>query len=233
METEFSTNRGCFLLFWFIELKNMRKKIIIALIIILILAIGGFFWWEKGGGEQLWIEEIEIKGSIRDFLIEETVEGKTIRNKRDGWSVRVPDQWEIKKSESVSFYEWGLEVYSPDFKMKANYLLEKGCAIGIAMEKSGLQFEATQIKISNIEDLGKAEGYFPGLKKDRIELIKIGLYKGIKELIYKDSERLTRIEARIPLRDDRNIYFNLNTTQKEEQICIQEFNKFLETALID
>lgn len=86
----------------------MKNKIVIFIIVILILAIGGFFWWWQGQKVQrekiekekeVPKEEVEEKiiESFGDIIVKETQEGKIVENKKEGISMKVPEDWEVNK----------------------------------------------------------------------------------------------------------------------------------------
>lgn len=213
----------------------LKKKIVIPLV--LILMIGGFFYWwnhPKSQIRQWWIEEIEMGGNVRDFSIKETSEGTIVENGKEGLRTRVPEGWKAQKAETVFFSTWGVHLFSPDLKIKAYappdlYLLEKGCVIDIFIEKSNLFYNVTSRRIEEVNNVDKEP---PTLESDGFEIIKIGGYQAVKTLLYDASEKGKRIEIRIPLKDEKNIYFVFCSFSEDRARCTQIFDEFLNTALI-
>ena len=227
----------------------MKKKIIILVIISLLIIGGVFWWWERGGGKILWIEGVEMKGSIRDFSVKkasgEIEEEIIIENKKEGLRIKVPDGWRAEKAENSSFSIWGIHIFSPDSEIKNYsppdlYLLEKGCVIDVYIERSDLQYEVVKSYIESTKNLSPEE--LPTIEKDGFEMIEINSHQAWKELLYDDVIRTEerqiekvgkRIEVRIPLKDEKNIYFVFCSSSENKEKCTREFDKFLETVSIE
>jgi len=195
----------------------MRKKIIISVIIVLILVAGGFFWWRQNR---------EIKGNPDDYVIKETEEGKIVENKKAGLTVKVPEGWEAKKMEVeeglMTFFPLGIEVEMR--KEKIVLPLKKGCLIRTTVVYRKGDFD--QIKRET-----KMDHLLMGnVKYDEFEEITINNYYAVKNTF--EFEKLgLGISSYIPIKN--KVYgFHLVWASDEKDRCIQEFNKFLETALI-
>ena len=228
----------------------MKKKTIFLIIIILLLIIGGvFWWWERGGGKILWIEEVEMGGSVRDFSIKEAL-GETgeeiiVENEKEGLKVKVPDGWRAEKAEISSFSTWGVNIFSPNLKINDYsspnfYFLEKGCGIGVYIEKSNLKHEVVKSYIENTKNLLPEE--LPTIERDGFEMIEINGHQAWKEILYDEVvgtedrkiEKVGKgVEIRVPLKDEKNVYFIFHSSSKDKEKCVLEFDKFLETVSIE
>ncbi len=205
----------------------MNKKIIISIIVIFILILigGGVFWLQEKRGEK------KNSGSVEDFSIRYTSQGKVLENKREGLRVEVPDGWDAEKAETLSFSEWGVNLFSPDIEFDSHYLLKKGCRIKVSIEISNLHFEVANryIQIINKREDGKR----PKLEEDEFEIIKIDQHYALQDLIFDEPQLGIEIDTRIPLENDKNIYFLFASTPKNRESCLQEFDNFLKTISIE
>ena len=78
--------------------KFLNKKVIFVFISVLILIVVGlFFWWQNR----------EIKGSVNDYVIKETIQRTIVENKKAGLSVKIPEGWQTEKMEA----EEGLMIF--------------------------------------------------------------------------------------------------------------------------
>ncbi|MDO8435788.1 MAG: hypothetical protein Q7S82_00155 [bacterium] len=196
--------------------KILNKKAVFIFAIILILGAGGFFLWQ----------EREIKGSPDDYIIKEITDGKIVENKKAGLSVKVPEGWEVEKIEaeegSVAFYfpntegEQRNEIVSPPLK--------NGCIIEISVVYKKMNFE-------EIEKEVRAIHWGLRIKSEEFEEVTVNNRSALKNTF--DSGVLgSAIIVYIPSRNklyDFDLYWALDEKEK----CIQEFDKFLETASID
>ncbi len=197
--------------------KILNKKIIFIFGVILILcAAGGFFWWQNR----------EIKGSPADYVVKGTAEGKIVENKKAGLVVKVPDDWEEKKTE-VS--EGSMVFYSPDTEgeIRNEILsppLKGGCIIETSVVYKKMNFEELKEEV-------KAMHWGLDIKSEIFEEIIINSHSALKDTF--DSELIgPAIVIYIPI--ENKLYdFDLYWASDDKEICIQEFNKFLETISID
>lgn len=203
------------------EFKN-KKNLIFIVIFILLLLIGGFFWWWQQPKSQLrkwWIEEIEMKGSIKDFFIKEVPEGKFVENKKEGLRVKAPEGWSFEKGETSSFAVWGINLFSPN----------KSCMVGVYIENSNLHFDLANLYIQNSKNIENNLSF----EETGYEVIKIDQKQALKELIYDDPKIGIEIGVRIPTKNNKNIYFVLRSSSEDKDKCVEEFNNFLSTVVIN
>lgn len=193
-----------------------KKKILISVLVILVLGAGGFFYW--------W-QNREIKGSPDDYVIKETPEGKFVENKKAGLTVRAPEGWIVKKTESlfgsVVFYlpetegEWRNEMISPPFT--------KGCGIETSVIYKKMDLEEIKQEI-------KAIHWGLKVKAEEFEEITVNRYQALKNSF--DSEILkSAMAVYIPV-GNRVYDFDLYWAPDNGEICIEEFDKFLATISI-
>ena len=191
-----------------------KQKLIILAIIILVLIGGGlFYWWQNR----------EIKGSPEDYVIKETEEGKFVENKKAGLTVKVPEGWEVKK---IKFSEGSIVFYTPDVDERwLNELipLENGCGIETAVVYKKMNFDEIKKEIKDIH-----AGI--GIKSEEFEEITTNNWPALKNTF--DSVVLGP-GINICFSNRNKIYsFGVCWGHDEEEKCVQEFDKFLETVSI-
>ena len=192
------------------------KKVLISVLIILILGAGGFFYWRQNR---------KIKGSPDDYVVRETSEGTFVENKKAGLTIKIPEGWVVKKIKSllgsVVFYlpetegEWRNEMMSPPFT--------KGCGIETSVIYKKMNFEELKKEI-------KATHWGLKIKSEEFEEITVNNYQALKNNF--DSEILkSAMAVYIPV--ENKLYdFDLYWAPDSEEICVQEFNKFLAAVSI-
>jgi len=194
---------------------TMKKKIIITLVLILI-ALGGFFYWQNR----------EIKGNPDDYVIKETEEGIFVENKKAGLTVKVPEGWEgekIKTIEEGSFIIQTLDIEGKNNNNGVMPPLTKGCGIEITINYKKMNLE-------EIEQDAKEIYTRLVLIDQRFEKIIIDNKEALKNVV--DTETTgPMIGVYVPTID--KVYsFSLIWAPDEEEKCVQEFDKFLETVSI-
>lgn len=214
------------------DFKFLNKKSIffLVLIIVLITIVGGIFWWKQPGSQlkKWWIEETEMGGSIRDFSIRETSDGRIIENNKEGLRVKVIKGWKTEKTETAFFSEWGVNILSPDIEFDDNHILRSGCIISINILKGNMPLDLMTARIQSIEETGE----IPTLEEDLYEIIRVDEMEALKELMYDDPRVGVVIEVTIPTRDEKNIWLVLGSSFNDKEKCLQKFNEFLATVEI-
>ena len=177
---------------------------------------GSFFWWQGR----------EIKGSPEDYVIKETEQGKIIENKRAGLRFEVPAEWEAQK---IEFLEGSVVINTKDIEgvwrnEMVNPPLTKGCGIEIGVVYRKMDFDEIKKEVKDIH-------FGLGIKSEEFEQITINNQDALKNTF--DSISLgPGIVIYIP--NKNKLYgFSVNWAPEEKEKCIQEFNQFLETVLID
>jgi len=177
------------------------------------------------GGVFLFLNR-EIKGKPSDYVIRDTEQGKIIENKRAGFSAKVPDQWEAKRIEiregSVVLTTSTIEgVINNDMVSPP---LSKGCGIEFSVIYKNFTFDDIKEKVKSIH-------WGLEIESEEFEEVLINGYPALKN--YVDSKTMSSaISIYIPNRN--KLYdFDLYWGSDEKEECVQEFNKFLETVVID
>jgi hypothetical protein len=195
------------------DIMPKRQKLIILTIIILVLGGGLFYWWQNR----------EIKGSPEDYIIIETEEGKFVENKKAGLEVKVPEDWEVQK---IKFSEGSVVFYTLDVDEKwLNELipLENGCGIETAVAYKKMSFDEIKKEIKEIH-----AGL--GIKSEEFEITTIDGQQALKNTF--DSVVLGP-GINICFSNRNKLYsFGVCWGLDEEEKCVQEFDKFLETVSI-
>jgi len=197
--------------------KILNKKVIFILVIVLLLVAGGVFWWQR---------DKEIKGSPADYVIKETPEGKIVENKRAGLTIKVPEEWEVKKIEaeegSVAFYfpntkgEQRNEIISPPLK--------NGCIIETSVVYKEMNFEEIKKEVRAIH-------WGLRIQSEEFEEVTVNNHQALKNTFDSGvlgSAIVVYISSRNKLYD-----FDLYWVPEEKEKCVQAFDKFLETISID
>jgi hypothetical protein len=192
---------------------------------VLVLVVGILALLLLSGGVFLFLNR-EIKGKPSDYVIKDTVQGKIIENKRAGFSAQVPDQWEAKRIEVeeglVSISSQNTETRWKDNKIILP--LEKGCIIHTQVLYQKMSFE-------EIEKEARYTHYMMGQKFEEFEEISINKNKALKN-IFDTEDSGQGVGIYLPKKD--KVYsFYLFWALDDERKCIQEFDKFLETVVID
>jgi len=195
-----------------------KKKVVVSTIVILMLLL-------LAGGVFLFLNR-EIKGKPSDYVIRDTEQGKIIENKRAGFSAKVPDQWEAKRIE----VEEGAGIFYPqdaDIEWKEGKIVlppKSGCLIAANVVYGKMNFQ-------EIEEEARYTHYMMGRISEEFEEISINSYKALKNIF--DTQDIGQ-GIGIYLPNKAKVYsFYLAWGSGDEDKCIQEFNKFLETVVID
>jgi hypothetical protein len=210
----------------------MNKKIIISIIIIFILifiAGGLFLWWKieesKESKRQLIKKTTFVSGE--NYTIRDTPEGKIIENKKEEFSVKVPEGWEVKIHEEgvdllsleVEFNEYG-RISWENTKEKG------GCGISLGIlktEKVDPEIETDAEEISRLIIITQEKPI--EMKEEGYEVIEVDNRLALKESTEMKGEYVL---VQIPI--NNKIYFFDNFLFSEQ--CVQEFDRFLETVSI-
>ena len=191
------------------EFSENGKKILIFIFVIAVLAIAlGIFLFERKEEKTAEDGPPQFEKHVDDFVIE----GDTIRNEKEGLTVKIPEGWTAEKEEQVFENVWGISIFSPnsdiqEYKAPDLYFLNKGCVISINIKESEDSYESIK---SIIED-GEAT------------IVKINDKPALK-----DGGELggTIIRLAMP-KNNKIVYFSLNSTESDKDFCEEEINKFL------
>ncbi|PIR71983.1 MAG: hypothetical protein COU42_02870 [Candidatus Nealsonbacteria bacterium CG10_big_fil_rev_8_21_14_0_10_36_24] len=199
------------------KFKN-KKIIIFAVVIVLILIIGGgFFWWKNRKGEE------KILPPVSDYEIIEISERKIVENKKEKFTVKVPDDWIVKD------YVTSVGLFSPETEFDENggfldSVRERGaCGIGIEI----LETEKTTIEY--FENLIRALQKGSELEQDGYSVVSVDNKTAVRRIYKKDGETKS-IEVELPI-GDKVYYFESGLIVNQQ--CVQEFDKILEQISIN
>jgi len=210
------------------------KSFFIGSVFVLFLAACGFFYyvWHMTDSPlyRWWVEEMEMGGGPKDFLIEKSGTETIVINKREKFQAKVPDTWTAAKAEQFSYRDWGVNLFSPDVKIKAysvpyDFVLNDGCVIGIFMEKGNLKYDVATDQIS--EGLLMEKQELPCMEDDGIEMIKIGNHWAIETLFHDSEEYGFHSRIVVPIDDERYIYIVFYAVLDDKKICFDIFEQFL------
>jgi len=211
----------------------MNKKIIFGVIIVLLLLLlGGVFWWQQEKEfPQKKIIQKRIPIDSAEYEIKDTPEGKIVENKKEGLIVKVPEGWIVKK------YGEEVDILSPETEfdqyggVSLKSLKEKG-ACGMAIQI--LKYEKVDPEITTYAEY--LRNLIEGLQQNPVieersksEVITVSNKLGVKTIHLKEGKE-TYISVEIPV--DHTVYGFYSGLIFAEG-CVQEFNKILETILIE
>jgi len=216
----------------------MNKKFTILIILILLIITGGVFWWWESRKEK------EDKGEIveyhlnyplskeEDFAIEDTPEGKIVKNEKEGLFIEVPEGWNARKTNLGGENGWIVELLSPDVKFRSDYtfLPEEGCGIEISIKHDKDEYEIKKNYIRAFQE-------YPELLKEapveeEIELLEVSGHPALKEVFFENEELGKSIMVTVPMNEKLYIFGTL-LVPKDKERCFQEFNNFLKKVSIE
>jgi len=122
----------------------MNKKKAILVVFVLLLISGGVFLWQK---------EEKIKGEPDDYVVESEGEEVIIRNEKAGFSIKVPEGWEVEK---IGVEEGSVVLYSPDAEgVREGRImppLKNGCMIEMSVLYGDMTLEEVREEIEEVLD---------------------------------------------------------------------------------
>jgi hypothetical protein len=216
----------------------MWKKVIIGAVVILglLLIAEGVFWLKN---KKEYLGEPISKNTFanpKDYEIIETPEGKLVENKKEGFKMLAPKEWQVVMGAVDNPFDPQVILLSPEVENN-NFIKsakEKGaCGMSVEIYKSekvnpgittfadDLRNEIADIQ-SNIEKYRKEE-------HPRNEVILVDNNSSIKRTYIRDG-KVTLIETVVPV--GQTVY-NFSSGLIVNQKCVEEFNKILSTVSIN
>jgi len=223
--------------------KILNKKVVIIFTVVLILLAGGFFcWWQEDKIETFFENRKREKmvAPSKDYSVIEEAGGKFILNKKDGLKVKIPTDWEIESGYNIEILESDREVtlYSKNF----NYYPPEGCLIRIQinrLEKTWIEeygvdsvmypfegAEEVEKMIKTYEEATQEEK--EGMRERGTEIILVNQRESLQETIMLRENIGKYVTVKIPTENKVYIFYSTQLFEK----CEEEFDKFLETVLI-
>jgi len=212
-------------------IKN-KKNIILLVVLILIIAVGGIFWRLKSQREEEFFVKFEPP---ENYVIKETPEGKIVENQKIGLNFKVPEDWNLEKTDKITWSgginEYGIRIFTSDFKIhpRSPWILIpfEGCLINIYTFYNRAKADFIREDIKSVQ----------AIRDEKKEVIEINNHSGMK-YIYGDFDALSTnsyafvmLNIEIPI-NDRIYALETYISAKNKERCLQEFDKFLETFLI-
>lgn len=226
----------------------MQKKFIIFIIIIILIIIaGGIFWWlgDMIFTRTVYNPNIGVPSNVvrypseKEFVIEDTSEGKIMKDEKASLEVKVPEDWKVEKvnvgwdySLGTSTDDWIVNLTSPDAKFDEKYHLIEGCGISIIVEYYKEDFEELSrfIKFVKILSIFRPKAFKEIKENEKIELLKVSNHSAVKE-IYYENQFGKDIVVKIPV-DNKIIAFETLLNLRDGDRCSQIFDDFLQTAVL-
>ncbi len=224
--------------------KFLNKKVIFIFGIILILAAGGlFFWWQKDKIESF-LEDKKLEKMVapsKDYTIIENSGEKFIVNKKDGFKIKVPTEWEIELGNNMEILESDREVtlYSKDF----SYRPPEGCSTKIQinrLQKTRIERDNGDFTMYPFEGAKEVKEIINSYKEAKpeekesmqergTEIISVDQREALQETTALRENIGKYITIKVPTENKVYIFESIQFSEK----CNEEFNKFLETVLIN
>jgi len=212
-----------------------KSKFFIPGIVITIFVIGWLFFIvaELGSPEE---RILPTEWSQReDYVIRETSEGKFITNENIGFTVKVPDGWDIDIPEDEVWEdEYWITLLAPDAVFDSNNPTIKGCGVSFWVK---IQKQSLEILRNEINGIYKnPESYIEEYSLEELVMIsglpaKKWTIRGKSPEIYKEVGEAIKIE--IPIGDKTIINIDTRFLPEYREKCSKEFNNFLEAILIN
>ena len=212
-----------------------KKKIIISVLVVLlfiITSIAGkllYLQWEK----ENYLGYVPAKA----FTIEEQGDKKIIEHKGTRIKMEIPVDWQIEKTEVT------LLLTSPDFQSSPEtddhyfYTLKKGCVTEISIireSKKGTheaEYDYLQARIKScLDSPEKCKGDYPD------KIIEISGQNALEFTYVPEnySEIPLGEHVFVVVPKNKNMYtFETYLFSEDREYCEQEFDKFLETVVIE
>jgi len=201
-------------------LSKRRSVFFIVLILAILVIISGIFLFK----EEEEYQSPQFEKHVDDFIIE----GNVIKNEKEGLTITIPDGWTAEKEEQVFEHMWGVNLFSSDIKigdhdLSDSHLLNNGCIILINIQESNIYFESIIDYLKSADEKAEISLLSDENKKG---IIKIGNKLAWKEIIINGE----RIDVRIPLKNDKLVYFIFILF---EESCYEDFSEFLKNVEIN
>jgi len=204
-----------------------RQAVIVIVVFVFLLIIGGFFWWKWKIPEPTYVNST-------DYEIKDTSEGKIIENKEEGLTFKVPEGWGVKK------YDEGISLFSPEveFDQYGDVLIESlkekgGCGVGVKVveykSEPAITIEVGFLRglINRIQENSTVQE--SPITIEKREVIKVDDKLALKRIFFHKGEQKS-ISVEIPI---NNTIYSFENGFIFSEKCLQKFNKFLETVLIN
>jgi hypothetical protein len=226
------------------ELKRLlrNKKSLLFAVVLSIVFIGGLFWWQSDAFFRF-IENKKIERMVapsKDYSVVENVDGMFIVNEKDEFIARIPENWEVGRSEKKEILKSDREIVllSRDF----NYRPPSGCLIAIQINRvqqmpieyygsgnsTAYPFEGSD-DIRKIIDLHKSftDEEKESARENGSEIVLVDQKNALKEtILYNDVGKY--VVMKIPAEDKLYIFRSTELSKA----CGEKFNEFLETVSV-
>jgi hypothetical protein len=211
-----------------------KKKVFLISIIVLLIATIGFFYFF---GEKIvnYIENKEFERLFavgEDYSFQNNSEGNYLINKKDGLSLKIPENWKVATGTSSLGFpsEKDTTLFSPDFNLRP----PKGCMITIEITRAKNDKERGGFIMPTVEELNETiqssknssttEGY------PFREIIIVNQRESLKEAYPPHEGVITIKYMHISVPTEDKVYSFDFVSSTEE--CDKEFDNLLKTILI-
>lgn len=195
----------------------MKKAAAVFIVLIIILGAAGIIWWRQN--------QERATGRPEDYTVGQEGGGRIVENKKAGLKMQVPENWLVERMEveegSMVFYSPGAEGVRPG---RIRPPLKKGCVIEVAVGYESMSLDNLKKAIQEAH-----EGLV--IQKDVIETVSLKGEQVLKNIF--ESTELGLSTNLYFLRQNKFYGVSIAIAKEEEEKCSQEFDKFLETVVID
>ena len=213
----------------------MNKKIVIffGLILGLALVIGGFFYWSPYY-KQIRIEK-ELE-KLADFIVNETLKGKTIESKDGELKIEISEEWYIRKEKKdmigpvYILNQELLKIFQRETDMNASKLIKSsfdsktGCLITIGYIEERKRFEELE------EEIRESIQNVTLISENTFQFKEINSQKALQHT-YDTLHNGYWIDFLIPS-ENKTYVFSMVFNRENIEKCSQEFDKFLSSLQI-
>ena len=202
-------------------LKNKKFIFFVILVLIFVAVAGIFLFWPKEVNNTNSNQNQNEEGP-EDF----SITGNLIENKDYDLSFLYPDGWNIR-NHGV----YGIDLFSSEIEFDENggFLQSAretgGCIVGVEIRRTSENSELLDIFINKIKD-GSALVEDNGIK---YQLVSVNSKDALETIFLKDSKEIF-VTVEIPVDD---IIYEFNNGMIFSDRCIEEFNKILDTVIIN
>ena len=181
--------------------------------------------WQRERGDK---EEERIA----DYTVEETSKGPIIRTEDGKMSFWVPSGWSLKEIGGQERFFGVVQIFSPELSKN----IEEGIEENKFNSKEGCLFEIGMtenyfLDLEELEEKSKEDHQFIGLEsEENYEMIDFYGHDALENTLVSSTFGCCKIIHIIVGNKLRNI--TVCSGKKDKEKCFQEFDEFLETALI-
>ena len=206
-----------------------KIKIILAGVVMCVAVATGIFYWyaNRETPPEKW--DVAKISPRENYIIKETIEGKVVENKKVGLKCLIPEGWVLADNppdvSEVVFNSSDMEIGEEvnDIFLK---VLQRGCRIHVSASDIKTSIDVLEKEIEERKTLN------PSLLINEYERTEIDGRIATKHTFGGGGLKMYFILVHVP--EEKDLYeIGLLAASQDKDRCEVEFNKFLETVVID